>query len=327
MDLYIDKENLESLISNRKNERYNDCFRVIQKQLNLYFNFEKNEILKNDLLKTWFSMLTQGVGKHVKHEFLSEKFPTRPLKHCFHKNLNSNQLSSIFLLNENLIADIKNSGVLLIGEKGDEISTLSKLFLLQEDYDFDKKLKIGGEELNQWSDLTKFSFPITDIIIIDSFIASDISLIDTNLIQLIKTLSILSRVKMNILIYTNHDKIALQFNELSSKVKEALKSVTGEMPYFTLVKYRDQRNIESFAEHDRTIFTNYNRYYSGDTYNYFKSDGTKITKGRELLISNYGKSENHNLAKELIQDIQENIKKIPANSIEGDKKSNFITFI
>ena len=326
MDLYIDKENIESFIENRKDERYDDCLRVMQKQLNLYFNFEKNELIRDEGLLAWFKFFTQGVGNDSKQYFSESKFPVRPLKSNTHTHLSPNQLSSIYLLSDEKIDICIASGALLIGKPSEEIKVISMLFFNQEDYSFDKKFKIGGEYLTSWSDLIDYSLPVSDIIIVDSFILSDSSLINSNLIELLKTLVVKAKCKVNIIIYTNIDKSAVSYADLSSIIRKAVESVTGISPNFTLIQYRDQRGVASFSEHDRTILTNYFRMYSGDTFNYFLSNGQKTTKGRELHYSSFGKRENHSLALELITDIERNIKQISKEAISGDGKSNLINF-
>lgn len=327
MEIYFDRANIMCLINNIKHERYVDCFRVLQKQLDLTFNFDQSELLKDDALLAWFKLLTQGVGKHTKQNFSATLFPERPLKSNTHTKFESKQLTSVYLLDDERVDVCMKSGAILIGKPGEEISKLTTLFLNQDDYDFDKKFKIGGKEFNHWSDLTKYSFPLTDIIVIDSFIASDISLLDSNLIELISILSVKSRCKINIVLYTNQANTCVSYDVLSVKIRKKIEKLTGISPNFTLVMYRDQRGVASFSEHDRTIVTNYSRLYSGDTFNYFLSDGTKTTKGRELHISSFGKKENHQMAMELIADIQSNISRMSANAIQGDKKSNFLNFI
>jgi hypothetical protein len=64
------------------------------------------------------------------------------------------------------------------------------------------------------------------------------------------------------------------------KIRQAVESVTGIKLNFTLKNVRNQIGIPSYAENDRTIYTNYIRVYSGDTFNYFKANGSKHTKGR-----------------------------------------------
>lgn len=326
MDLYIDKTNLESFAANHKHYRYEDCLHLMQKQLNINFNFNKAEIIENEILLAWFKSFTHGVGNNSKQKFSEEKFPERPLKSNIHNCLSPAQLSSVYLLDDERIDLCINTGALLIGKPREEISTLSKLFLQQDDYCLDKKLRIGGAKFSCWNDLTRYSFPVSDIIIIDPYIASDNTMIDSNLIEFLKVLANESKCKLNIVLYTNHDQINNLYAELSAKVRTAIRSVTGISPNFTLIQFWSQRGINSHSEHDRTVFTNYNRIYSGDTFNYFLSNGNIVTRGRELHLSNFGKKENHDLALELLQDIQNNINRISSNSIEGDKKSNFLNF-
>ena len=135
-----------------------------------------------------------------------------------------------------------------------------------------------------------------------------------------------TKCKVNIVLYTNNANIGLRYEELSPIIRQAIESVNGIKPNFTLVKYRDQRDVKSYAEHDRTICTNYFRVYSGDTFNYFNATGEKVTKGREIHYSSFANMENHNLAFQLIADIQNNLKALPTDSVEGDKVSNYLKF-
>lgn len=326
MNLYIDKENIESLISSRNQERYDDCLKTMRKQLNVFFNFKKEDIMASESMMAWYKLFTQGVGPSNPIKFVEEKIPSRPLKSNTHTTLSNQQLSSIFLVHDEKVETCISSGAILISQPGKEIETLTKLFLNQEDYSFNKGFVIGSDIFSKWSDLDSYSFPVSDVIIVDSYILSDSSLIDSNLIPLLKTLTLRSRCKVNIIIYTNTSNITITYESLREKVKSAINSTTGISPNFTLIKYHDQRGRDSFAEHDRTIFTNYNRLYSGDTFNYFLSNGEKTTKGRELHLFNFGKMENHTLASTLIIDIQSRIANMSPDSILGDKKSNFLNF-
>lgn len=326
MNLYFDLENVKSFISDRDKDRYPDCLRLMQKQLDTYFNFKKEDIAENEGLTAWFKFFTQGVGKDSKQIFNEINFPERPIKSNTHVSLNPMQLSSVFLIDDERIDICIDAGVLLIGKPGDEVRLLSVLFLNQDDYSFDKKFRIGGSDFINWSDLQTYSFPISDILIVDPFILDDQSLIDSNIISYLKVLTIKSKSKLNIIIYTHRDKVRISYSEISRKVRACISSITGKSPNFTLITYIDQRGTTSFAEHDRTIFTNYFRVYSGDSFNYFHSNGSILTKGREIHYSGFGKKENHLLSLELINDIQKNIDEMSVNAIEGDKKSNILYF-
>lgn len=296
MYLYIDKENIESLIENRGHKLYNDCIKTIQNHLDVYFNFSKKEIKSNEDLLSWFQLLTDGAGTGTQ-KFLDEYvFPVRPIKDQCHIDFSYNKLTAIYLISDENIHNLKNSGALLVGGPGEEIDVFNKLFLLQNDYDFHKEIEIGGNELRKWTDLGKYSLPLTDIIFLDSFILADPSLIESNLIEYLKILCSNSFNTINIVLYVNGGKISIDYDKCRQLVINAIKSVTGYSPNFTLVKYTEQRDMSSLGEHDRTLLTNYYRVKSGDTYNYFLSNGEKCTKGREVSYLSLAKRDNHNLA-------------------------------
>lgn len=326
MTLYIDIENIRSFIANRTHELYADCIKTMQKQLDVQFNFNKEVLTADEGLLAWFKIFTEGAGKTNTFSFSEEKFPIRPLKSNTHTTLNPKQLSSIFLLEDEKIHNCINAGALLIGRPGEEFLIFNQIFFNQGDYKFDKKIKIGGTAFSKWTDLDKYSLPLSDIVIIDPYILVDNSMIDTNLITYLKTLVLRAKCKINVVLYVNSNKVAISYADLSSKIRQAIKSVTGISPDFTLVKYFDQRNVPSVAEHDRTIYTNYFRVYSGDSFNYFLSTGKKNTKGREIHYISFGERENYQLAVDLISDVQKSIDSLPSTAIEGDKKSNLLNF-
>jgi hypothetical protein len=326
MDLFIDKDNIDSIIGNRNHFLYSDCLKTMQKQLNVYFNFKKEVLLQNESLMAWFKFFTSGVGKNNKFVFNETIFPDRPLKSNSYNAFDKEQLSAIYLINDERIQILKDKGAILIGAPGEEFDVFNHVFLFQEDYKFEKKFKIGGEEFSKWKDLENFTISLTDILFIDSFILSNETILDINFIPYLKVIASKARCKLNLVLYVNHDYVSISYQELSAKIRQAVESVTGVKPNFTLVKIRDQRGISSFAEHDRTIFTNYIRIYSGDTFNYFKSNGQKLTKGREIHYSSLADTANHKLALELIYDIQNNLDRLSADVAEGDKKSNFLNF-
>jgi hypothetical protein len=254
-------------------------------------------------------------------------FPERnQLKSNCYINFTTEQLSSIYLLNDEKCKSLKDKGAILVGEVGEEIEVISLLFLLNEDYKFDKKLKIGGTEFTKWQDLEKYALAVSEILIFDPFILSDTSLIESNLLPFLKVMAKKASNKLNILVFVSLEKTSVQYQTISSSIRQAVKEVTSISPNFTMITVRNQRGEKSNLEHDRTIFTNYFRVYSGDSFNYFKSDGTKITNGRELHIASYGDKENHRLAQELLYDIQTVLENLPIEQIQGDKKSNFLNF-
>ena len=326
MNLYIDRENINSFIKNHKHHLYNDCLKTMQKQFNIYFNFTKEDIAKDEIFTNWLKFFTSGVGETNKFSFNLILFPDRPLKSNSYIRFDKEQLSSIYLINDIHIKLLKEKGAILIGEQGEEFEIMNQVFLLQKDYKFEKKFRIGSPEFTKWSDLENYSSAVSDILFIDPFIINDLTDVNVNLIPFLKILASKCRCKLNLVLYVKNSESNISYEILSPIIRHEIEQVTGIKPNFTLIKVRDQRDVESFAEHDRTILTNYIRVYSGDTFNYFKPDGTKKTKGREIHFSSFADTENHKLAKELIDDIQKNLDVLPDENVHGDKKSNFLNF-
>ena len=326
MDIYFDKANTISFLKSKDKDEFEDCLRLLKRQLNCFFNFPKSELSSNEFLVALLKLLSQGVSTTNK-KFLDTPFPDRPLKTNCYQSFDVNQLSAAYLLEDEKLQELKKKGAVLVGTVGEEIQVINSLFLLNKDYKFDKKLRIAGPELSTWNDLAKFQFPTSDLLILDQYILSDEVSIENNLLPLLEVLSIKAFCRINVIIYTKVNDGHLTFDQIKSKIRNAISGSTNVKCNLTLVRYLDQRGAPSSqAEHDRTILTSYSRYYSGDTFNYWKSDGSKQTKGRELIITSYADKETHNLAKELLKDLQKNIDTLPEEFIEGDKKSNFLNF-
>lgn len=326
MKVYFDYTNVQHFIQQRKEALYDDCLRALRRQLDVQFNFKKSALKQDEEMMTWFTGFASSVG-NTELIFSDTKFPDRPLKSNAYLSMDNEQLGSIYLLDDVKIDNLKESFTIIAGAPGEEVQTISRIFLHNEDYKFDKKLKIAGAEFSNWEDLGKYPFESTDILIVDQFILSDKEGVTNNLLPLLSILSNKSKSKLNLVIYTKHIEGYQTYDDVKSDIRKAVSGVTGKRINLTIVQYRDQRDVKVIqAEHDRTIFTNYSRYYSGDTFNYWHPDGTKRTKGRELHIAGYGNKENHTLALELISEIQEYIDSLPDEMIEGDKKSNFLSF-
>lgn len=327
MNLYIDKENVLSLIGQYKKPLYEDCIKVIKKQLSVFFNFSKKDVKSDENLMAWMSLLNEGVGLNNEFKFQDEFiFPPRPLTENFHIGFSHAKLSAMYLINDESIALVKRQGALLIAGVGEEITLFNKIFLQRGDYDFHKELRIGGPDFRRWTDVSKYAMPLTDIIFVDSFILTDASLIESNLTKYLPILTTHARTCVNIVLYVNNAHISIQFSELKRLIQEHVSMVTGIAPTVTLVRYTDQRDVESVAEHDRTVLTNYTRIKSGDTYNYFNAAGATISKGREITYVSLAKRDNHDLAKLLITELQAKIDHIKQNPdrIEGDKACNYL---
>jgi len=329
MNLYIDKDNLISIIKQNKHPLYPHVINTIKRQLKVFFNFSKKSIESDEFILHFFNNLTEGYGDGKNPIFLEDSvFPPRPvLSECI-ETFNAETLSGVYLINDSNVDRFKELGAVLVSKVGDEMETFNSLFLKRNDYDFTKSLKIGGREFKKWGDLKKYNLPLTDIVFIDRFILNDKSNLESNLISYLKVLCEHSNSCVNIVFYVEKKKVGTNLLEVMNSIKSAIASVTSKSPNVTIIEYTAQRDMDSLEEHDRTIFTNYLRIYSGDTFNYWYSTSLKKTKGRNLIYFSLAKKEEHDLVRDLISDLQENINFLKANKtgIHGDRKSNYLNF-
>ncbi|WP_299826007.1 hypothetical protein [uncultured Pontibacter sp.] len=335
MRLHIDKANLINIF--REDEHYlqKDVIKTMKLNLDVQFNFSKQEIGADEFLSMQMLQFTEGIGEDVDHFYEEENYVPYLIDSDVHKSHPNKQ--SLFLLDNpaEVIQECKLNGGLLIQGLGEEFDLFEKLFLFRKDAGFHKGLKIGSDHLKSWPCLSPYALPFTDLILIDNYIANDSSILDSNLIDLLKNLHLNKSIETNIVIFTDKTKQAISIDNLRSKIIKAIKKVTGKCPKVTIVLWKeskDRKHIDygnQYTEHDRTILLNYVRFKSGDSFNYFNSSGVKITLGRELDIFSLANRDNFILAKDIINDLNKYIawaKEKNSENIQGDKKSNFLKF-
>ena len=180
MNLYIDKENVFSLIrSMRKDpQRYEDCVRLMRRNLNVKFNFSPDGLspVERELFDVFFEDLNYaGTDK----TFLETAFPQRPLKANCYNQFSTEHLRSVYLLDDPKVGVVIDKGCLLIGGVGDELEVLSRLFF--DDYQYNERIdieQVGGN----WNFLSKHALPTSDILIVDQYILCEVDeLMQTNL--------------------------------------------------------------------------------------------------------------------------------------------------
>lgn len=329
MDLYMDKENVISFINSQANDMYMDCVKLMKKQLDVKFNFKKDELKKNPGLMLWYtSNFTQGVEDSEIN--FDTSFPEKPLKSNSAIHFNSTQLSSVYLLDDSSVTKFKESGSVIVGNVGEEVDILQRLFFRQDDYLFDKKWLFNSKNnhpyiIKSWTCLREDTLPLTDIIIADSFVLKmkdgDEFTVDENLIKFLEVLVSDSKWKVNVIIFTKPGNIDYEFELIEEKIKNIIQKITGKKGSFTLVK--------TSKEHDRNVITNYKLINAGDTLNFWNKAGIRISNGKGITYSSYGNRHNHTAALSMISDFQEIIsfnEKNNTDYIQGDKKSNFLNF-
>lgn len=322
MNLYIDKANLESLMSCKNRILLSDILKLIFNQLNAHYNFSRNEIMENSALSAFFQLSSSGVESAQTTFLDSNFFPERPFKSTSTNNFTPEQLTSVILADDPDIDKLKNAGTILVGSVGDEIEILRKVFLNLDDYLFDRELRIGSPEFNSWDDITPFATPLTDILVIDPYIFKNSEpepeTIDVNLIKWLSCLCEKTKAKVKITIVYNSIHVDYNLEKVRDKIISTLEGKLDKKPFVTFVS--------TFKEHDRTIITNYLR-IKGNTFNYWNVKGKKITKGKEITIQSFGRKEYLDNARMAISDVQKILDtEYGGGLIIGDKKSNFLHF-
>ena len=333
MRAYIDSKNLISLYSSSDETLFNDCIRMLKSQFDLFFCFKKEEFESNEFLNAIIIDLVDGNGE-TKVIRTDIDFPERPLKNNFHVNTtNIEDLSAVYLLDDDNTNAVKEKGCVLIGGVGEEIETLSKLFF--DDYQFSKTLT-PKHHMPKWEAISPYVLPCSDIIIVDRYLFSNLDIVDFNIHYFLKILGgeYLNK-KINIVIFTCYEQEYTDsqgkkqfwtpnWENIKKNIRISLKEKYKSAPNITLITLR------KIQEHDRTIFTNYGNHYSGDSLNYYDSKGVLITKGRYYTIHSHGSRENLCNAYYFIKDMQAEIDRLVkinnSDAIIGDKKSNFLTF-
>ena len=332
MNVYIDKQNLVSYVCSANDSRFEDCNTMLKKRCDIKLTFSKEELktLINDTLEKvdaeyimmWFTKMSQGIEADIAWNI---NFPERPLKTNMHNSFLREDLSAVYLLDDEKVATVKNMGSLIIGDPGNELDALSQL-VINDDNPYTKQFI--PREQTSWNFIENYVSPTTDIIIVDRFLPLDQSLNESNLYAIIEKLVAKSKCKINCIIFSDgevrskNNTITPDWNSIRNNIKQRVEKITGFKPNITFVlKYK--------VEHDRTIFTNYKRYYSGDTFNYFDSNWKCITSGRHFQIDSMVSKDCCAGCNVFIDDMQAvivELERINPDKIIGDKKSCYLKF-
>lgn len=170
MWLYIDKENVESMVKlGKDSDMFFECTRLIKRGIDVYYNFSKKEMVSSPLLQVWFNRTKgSGVNNRTKYsETTATVKPKRPLN-CddFGPNGEAN-VEAIFLLREQGDCQaIEKHNCVFIGNVGKEFSIFQKFINIEDPH------QEQANELKSWKNyLAKWcpAFPLTDIVLADPY--------------------------------------------------------------------------------------------------------------------------------------------------------------
>lgn len=323
MRIYLDKRNIISLLKSLSKEENLPCSHLLKKQGDVIFNFSKtNEDERLILLiENFFST---GVGANSSLPKFKEIFPSRPLKsNSLNEISKKEDLTAIYLLDDDRIQLLKDRGNLLLGAPGEEIKILSSMYI--EDEQFSHTLN-PRNDMQNWGTLSFAVKPCSDIIIADPYICSDENLLEFNLYPLITTLaSHIKNSQFNLVVITRK-QVKNNWENIISQIKAKIKkSLNSKINVTFIVDATNQ-----FHEHDRIIFTNYTYLTSGDSLNYYDSNGQLLSRVRNFVINSHGSRTHLRNSYLFLEDMQKIVDYYNRPNFEhrifGDKKCNFLKF-
>lgn len=262
MQVYFDKKNLVSYIKSSKDSRFRYCQETLLTHCKIFMNFTKEELLNEDdedaeIIMSWMKVCSEG--------FETEKwnwndiFPARNIKSNTPISFSPEQHSAVYMISDDKLHLLVDKHQYIVSDLGKEVDTLSQLWFDDRQYTMNV-----FDELDKWEKLKNYTSPCSDIIICDQFFLLNDSLLEYNIYELLTQLCKESQcARMNIVIFTLKDNQGYpkpDFTQIRSVIKSRIKAKTGLSPFVTIVTGSGQK----LQEHDRTIFTNYKLYNSGD---------------------------------------------------------------
>lgn len=326
MDIYIDKENLRSFLKSRDKDDFDDCQRMLRRQLHIVFNMDKSEVKDDPDLFEWIKMIGEGRGKSEETDtFLPDKFPIRPIKSNSYNDWPRRSLLSAYLLDDFDVSKLKKKSCVLLGDVGEELGILTQLFC-GRDYEYHHLYDLR-KNFRSWEQLLEDNqlLPCTDIVINDRYLfKNEESLVQYNLDKMLSVLANNVKNRIDVVVYTKHDAL-LEFGKEKAItiIRQSLYNVTDMKPNVTFVCSYDSEKIL----HDRFVITNYRLLRSGDTFIYFNTKGELITNGGSLDVDSLANHETYDFVESLLKQLQDTYDKVSANDdmVIGDRKSKFIT--
>lgn len=321
LNLYVDKENIESLVKSGDQYSLYECASLVRKGLNIHYNFSKSELKHNKRIDLWFRC-TKGEGVQNEISFAENEggiFPQHPIEGT--GALDKNR-SGIFLLNKKAQCEsVIKKNFVLIETVGQELNLLRRLDDLGE----------GHEEfltsIASWEDYCAEScpdFPLNEFVLVDPYYFSKKEIYDEDDNELIRALvRPINQYPVCITIITNSkylDTDNIILNDEIINIRDLLIQETGSRDCKVTI-------VAHPKVHDRRTITNYFSIYSGCG---FHSNDPTIKDDVTVDVKSFAKRSYFNKAQELLLKYQKKITSIKERKnqgfILGDRCSHFLHF-
>ncbi|MEE1260013.1 MAG: hypothetical protein U0K66_07490 [Paludibacteraceae bacterium] len=312
--LYIDKENIKSFVHSRRNKEnsFIDCTNIISKNIDIHYNFSKEEIKQDPDIELWFRhMYGQGVDNNHKFSDSEDEIsPIRPISFTDFTDGNEDPFGIYLLDDKDACLDVKIHNCVLIGEVGKELEVLQKLLDINDLGEFFVK------------DITWENFcpqlPLTDIVLVDNYYFKTPKVYKKNENTLLRVLaSIPKKSPVYVVIIARASDIScdLKLDDELENIRYLVQEASDcKDSSVTIAGIEDEI-------HDRVLITNYYRINSSSGFMKQK----RVKNDLRLDIRSHAKKNDYNNSWELINNsYQKAIKN--AKFCIGDKISNYIDF-
>jgi hypothetical protein len=312
--LYIDKENIHSLMRSADKDTVLDCFRLIKKNIDVHYNFSKEEAEKDSDIRAWF-LSVKGQGVKNQDEFSlsdGDKIPNHLLSVSDFDCEGEEDVFGIFLVNQpERCRLIHNHHCVLIGDVGEEVNVLKQLLDIHESCEnFIKDV--------QWSTFCP-SLPLTDIVLCDPYYFKDKTIYQKNKNELLKVLSsIPKKFPINVVIITHgkHVDCNLNMKEELDTIQELVRDSSGNANSDVTIV-----SVKNTAFHDRALITNYYRINSTGG---FQKEGGGLKSDVRVEVRSHTSGKNYETSLQLVECYKKAIRRL--DWCYGDKTSNFDLF-
>lgn len=326
MKLYIDKENIRSLMKSKESDFVKECLRMIRNNIDVRYNFEKtNDLMNDDAMKVWFSQ-TAGQGKRNETSYsqdASDIVPSRPLTIAKIESLDSGELPlnhGIFLIDdEEGCRNVSQYNCVMVGYVGQETDIFRKLLDIKEDHEtFVSKIR-------SWSSYCPI-FPLTDIVLSDNFYFARKRVYERNDNGIIRALvSGVRNYPVNVVILAKmpdkEDVRLFDFDDEVCNIRDAIGDVTGNYTSKVTIIIVDKEM------HDRYAISNYYRVKSGAGFQ-IKNNGVKDDVTAD--IKSHVNRNSEDVSNQLLDNYQQLVDDAMRNrnnaKCYGDRVSNLLEF-
>lgn len=334
MKLYIDLNHLKSLANSQDEE----IRKLIKENFDIFYTFQETEIKKEkrqkiQKIENWQKNLSSGrSGHNIQY---NAKIPV----------IDVEELQSVFFVKDK---SCFQTG-LMTCDIGDELKTLKNLLIEGKcvPAKFYYTRPEQTKEVIKWEIVSKNVSPCTDIIINDLyFFAQSENEYEYNSYQLIEELCKQSVDQViNIVIVTKleyklkekkGDKLEnvthrINTTAIRKELKRITQQITNHEANVTIVALDEDNSSERI--HDRTIFTNYKLFFSGNSFKYYIEKSNQEPEKKQTYFISHGvwlgvcslfDKDHKMIARRFINDIQDVISNAKKHLIFGSGISNFL---